>query len=131
MDGTGWPPLRPLFNSCPRGVLGSGQPLSMLALPLEMKAFSHCSKNFLPAPTSQSTLPTLLLLGEAMGKRPAYGAANLERLVCFSMLWFVGGLGLDKFAEGSGMEVLSPAISTHVLGCQEAHQVKLQDLRDT
>lgn len=131
MDGMGWPPLHSLFNSCPRGVLGSGQPLSMLALPLEMKAFSHCSENRLLAPTSPSTLPTLLLLGEAIGKRPAYAAAALERLVCFGLLWFVGGLGLERFGEGSGMEVLSPAISTHVLGCQEAHQVKLQDLRHT
>lgn len=64
-------------------------------------------------PTLHSTLPTPLLLGEATGKQPVYAAANLEKHVIG-----LGGWVLDRSGEGSGMEVFSPTIPTHLLGCK-------------
>lgn len=125
----GIPPLH-LFDSCPRRLHGSGQPLSMLLLPLEMKAFSHGSENLLPVPTSHSTLNRTSPGGRSNWEAASDAAANLKGLVCFGMLLVWGG---GFWALGWMFSPLQPPPFPPIYSevKEEAHLMKHPDPRQT
>lgn len=97
--GVAIPPSHLFLNSSLGRLLGSGRPLSMSVFPSEIKAFSHCSKNFLPTSTPDSISQPHSSWGLRQGNRQLCGCKlGGTGVLRPAIVW--GELGLGQVWRG-------------------------------